>query len=229
MTTATSHDLPSVRAAHPAIPMARLVAVELRKMVDTRSGRWLLISIGGLVALVMAIILATANDPDIASFANLFKVAQLPVSIILPVLGVLAATSEWSQRTVLGTFSLVPSRGRVLAAKVLASLVLATGAALVSIVIAAVAAVIAPAFTSVNADWNPGISNVGEALVYQWLCMLLGVALGTAFLNSALAIVLYFALPTIWSGITSAIKGLNDLQPWLDTAPAGSGSSTTRR
>jgi ABC-2 type transport system permease protein len=200
-----------------AIPMGRLVEVELRKMVDTRAGRWLLIGLVALIALVLAIVVGTAKDPGVRSFANLVNIAQLPVSVLLPVLGVLAATSEWTNRTVIPTFSLVPSRGRSLAAKIGASLVLATTATLITFVLAAAASLLAPIAGSVDQDWSVGLSNAGEYLAYQWLSMLFGVALGTALLSSGLAIVLYFALPTIWGGITSAFSSLHDAQLWLDT------------
>ena len=35
---------------HPPVPFGRLIAVELRKMADTRAGCWLLISIAALTA-----------------------------------------------------------------------------------------------------------------------------------------------------------------------------------
>ena len=218
MTTATfTHEPASVRAAQPAIPMLRLVEIELRKMVDTRAGRWLLVGIAGLVAVVLGIVVGTADAPSVRSFSNLAQIAQMPVSILLPVIGVLAATSEWTQRTIIPTFSLIPSRGRSLAAKVLASLVLATAAWLVALVFAAIASLLAPVAGPVHQDWSVGISNVLEFLSYQWLCMLLGVSLGTALLSSSAGIVLYFALPTIWGGITNAFHSLHTLQLWLDT------------
>ena len=39
------------------------------------------------------------------------------MGILLPVLGILLVTSEWSQRTAMVTFTLEPSRSRVIAAK----------------------------------------------------------------------------------------------------------------
>ncbi|MBO9534101.1 MAG: hypothetical protein J7513_14110 [Solirubrobacteraceae bacterium] len=215
-TAPTTNLRPDVQAAGPAIPMTRLVEVELRKMIDTRAGRWLLISVAGLVALVLAVVVATTNQPDDRSFSTLAQIAQFPVSVLLPILGVLAATSEWNQRTVLGTFSLVPRRGRSLQAKVLAALVLATVAYVVAMLFAAIASGLAGLFTTVDQDWSLGWSNAGETLVYQWLSMLLGVALGTVFLSSGLAIVLYFALPMIWGGIVDSFKSLADVQLWAD-------------
>lgn len=215
----TTQALPSTpRSATTPIAMHRLVEVELRKTVDTRAGRWMLIGIGALVAVVLAIVIATSNAPGTTDFANLVRIGQFPVSILLPVLGVLAATSEWSQRTILGTFSLVPSRGRSLTSKIAASVVLAGAAFLVALLFSAIATVLAPVVSDApSPNWTIGLSDLGEILAYQWLCMLLGVALGTAFLNSALGIVLYFALPTIWGGITGAFDSLSSAQLWLDT------------
>ena len=44
--------------------------------------------------------------------------------MLLPILGIMAATAEWTQRTGLVTFTLEPRRGRVVLAKALAALVL---------------------------------------------------------------------------------------------------------
>lgn len=204
------------RSAGAAIPMPRLVGVELRKMVDTRAGRWLLIGIGAVMVVVLGLVITTGSAAD-RSFVDLVAYAQLPLSVLLPVLGVLAATSEWSQRSVLSTFSLVPSRGRVLTAKVLSAVVLALGAVVISFLSAALAALIAPAFGTATTDWGIGISNIGEVVVFQMFSMLLGVALGTLLLSSAFAIVLYFVLPTVWSGLTDSFASLADAQRWLDT------------
>lgn len=204
-------------AASATIPMTTLVNVELRKMTDTRAGKWLLIGVGVIVALVLGIAVGT-GDAGTREFTNLVALAQLPLGILLPVLGVLAATSEWSQRTVLTTFSIVPSRGRVLSAKILASLALALVAVGFSIVIAAVFAVLAPLAGDANSAWNLTAGELGQIVVFQLLNMLMGLALGTLLLNSALAIVLYFVLPTIWSGLTDSISALADAQTWLDTS-----------
>ncbi len=198
------------------VPLTTLVTVELRKMTDTRAGKWLLIGVAAVLVTVLAIAVGV-GEPDTRSFTNLAALAQLPLAILLPVLGVLAATSEWSQRTVLTTFSLVPSRSRVVAAKVLAAMALALAAVGVSLVVAAVFALLAPIAGDTNADWGLSVSSLVEIVVFQQLNMLSGLALGTLLLNSALAIVLYFVLPTIWGGITDAFSSLQDVQQWLDT------------
>jgi ABC-2 type transport system permease protein len=226
MTSATLPTPAGARAAHANIPIARLVNVELRKMIDTRAGRWLLIGAVALIAVVLGIMLATVDGASGRSFVELLRIAQIPVLALMPVIGVLAATSEWSQRTTLSTFSLIPARGRVLTAKIIAALLLSTVATLVVIVMTAVAAVIAPITGATQSDWGFGISDFGELLTYQWLSMLLGLSLGTALLNPALAIVLFFALPTIWSGLTIAFKW-ETLQLWLDSGMSWDRLSST--
>lgn len=44
----------------------------------------------------------------------------MPLSIVLPVIAALSLTSEWTQRTGLTTFSLVPHRRQIVLAKALA-------------------------------------------------------------------------------------------------------------
>jgi hypothetical protein len=61
-----------------------------------------------------------------------------PIGILLPILGILSVTSEWSQRTTLLTFALVPRRERVTAAKALAACLLGALGLVVCLAAAAV-------------------------------------------------------------------------------------------
>ena len=136
----------------PSLP--QLVRVELRKSYDTRAGRWLLLAIGLAALGVVAISLFVEDAPK--TFADLFSFTQLPVGILLPVLGILLVTSEWSQRTAMTTFTLVPRRSRVLTAKVLAASVLA--------VLGVVAAAVASAL---GRSSRPVVTDQGSGLVDQ--------------------------------------------------------------
>jgi ABC-2 type transport system permease protein len=83
--------------------LSRLTAVELRKLVDTRAGFWLLTVIGLLTALLVTADLIW-EDREILGLRRLLGDAVVVPGLLLPVLGVLLVTSEWSQRT-----NLVPS------------------------------------------------------------------------------------------------------------------------
>ena len=104
--------------------LATLTRVELRKMYDTRAGFWLLLSCVLLAVLTVAITVFTGDDAD-HTLSNVLNNATQASNVLLPIVGILLVTSEWSQRTAQVTFTLVPHRGRVLAAKVSASVVLA--------------------------------------------------------------------------------------------------------
>ena len=131
------HDVPPhPRAARrrPTIPLGRVVRVELRKMFDTRSGFWLMASlvIVGVLATVGTILFA----PDDELTHNTFAAAiGFPMTIVLPIIAILAITGEWSQRTGLTTFTLVPNRRRVLLAKTISSVVVGIAAMLVALVV----------------------------------------------------------------------------------------------
>ena len=66
-------------------------------------------------------------------------VTATPQGFLLPVLGILLVTSEWTQRTALVSFTLMPVRGRVLVAKVLAALIAGLAAIVLAMAVAALA------------------------------------------------------------------------------------------
>ena len=124
------------RTASARIPLARLVGVELRKMFDTRSGFWLMASILITSVLATAAIIVFAPD-DQQTYDNFAAAVGIPMTVILPIIGLLAVTSEWSQRSGLTTFTLVPHRGRVLWAKFIAAVGVGVAAMFVALVVGA--------------------------------------------------------------------------------------------
>ncbi len=112
-------------ASTSRVPFGRLIRVELRKLADTRAGRWLLISIVALTLLVLVIQMAVVLGNDLhPTFVDFLQGTNTPMGILLPVLGVLSITSEWSQRTAMVTFTLEPSRMRVVLAKMVSLFIL---------------------------------------------------------------------------------------------------------
>ena len=92
------------RAASARIPLTRIIGVELRKMFDTRSGFWLMASIVITSVLATAALIVFAPDAQL-TFDNFAAAIGAPMTVILPMIGILAVTSEWSQRSGLTTFS----------------------------------------------------------------------------------------------------------------------------
>ena len=62
-----------------AVPFSRLLRVELRKLVDTRAGFWLLASIGVITVAVVVVFLFAA-DPDQLTFINFIGATATPQS-----------------------------------------------------------------------------------------------------------------------------------------------------
>ncbi len=196
----------------PRIPMSRLVRVELRKLTDTRAGKWLLIAIAVITVLIIAIFFLTAKQSD-RTFINFMGVTATPQGFLLPVLGILLVTSEWTQRTALVSFTLMPVRGRVIFAKVLAALLAGIAAIVLAMVIATIATL---AGGAADAWRNIGPDDIAKFGLLQVSGVLQGLAFGLLFLNSAAAIVTYFVLPTAFTILSSLWKSLDKVQPWID-------------
>jgi ABC-2 type transport system permease protein len=219
------------------IPFARLVKVELRKMFDTRAGRWLLISIAGLTALVLIIqLIVLLSQGDKATFNSFGAGANIPMVILLPVLGVMSVTGEWSQRTAMVTFTLVPHRERVLLAKYVSALIIAVVAVVIAYVLMTLTNVIYGGLSSsYPITWDSSLFGVVLTFLLYVIAMSTGFAFGSAFLNTAVAIVVYFVynfvLPGLFQLGAFLMNWFEKVQPWLDfnaaQAPLQGGTSVT--
>ena len=108
ITVEREHDVEQTYVPARKIPTSRVISVELRKMFDTRAGFWLMASI--VIAAVGATTAVILFAPDDELTYNSFAAAiGFPMTVILPMIAILAVTGEWSQRTGLTTFTLVPT------------------------------------------------------------------------------------------------------------------------
>lgn len=216
MSTATVEKIDTGR---PGVPLGRLIKVELRKMFDTRSGFWLMMSILiiGLVATILVILIAPDESLTYGSFGTAIGV---PFAILLPVIAILSVTSEWSQRTGLITFTLVPHRGQVILAKVIAAVTIGVASMIFSFVIGALGNLAGAAINGIDAQWEVNLTDMLYIVLANILGMLIGFMLGVLIRNSAGAIVAYFVysfvVPTIF-GVLAATQGWFDkIQAWVD-------------
>ncbi|MBA3266342.1 MAG: ABC transporter permease [Nocardioidaceae bacterium] len=201
------------------IPFLRLVRVELRKMYDTRAGMWLLIAIGVITFAAVVLFLFFANARDL-TFTNFVNVTLTPQGFLLPVLGILVVTSEWSQRTGLVSFTLEPNRKRVLLAKVVAVIALGIVAVLLLLGLAALGNGLGSSLQDGNGSWSFGAEGLRNVAVLQLISVLGGLAFGMVLLNSAAAIVLSFVLPTAFGFLFGIVTSLKDAAPWIDLGTA---------
>lgn len=208
---------------HP-IGLGRLVRVELRKMFDTQSGRWVLISIGILATVATLGVLLFAPDDSI-SYGTFLSALSVPMGALLPVVAILAVTSEWSQRTAVVTFILEPRRERVMLAKALSNVLVAAVAMSLALGIGALGNYVGSYLADVPTDWDGAdLGALSAVVVANILGLLVGYGFAALIRNSPGALVGFFAwylvLPTIGLALASWQDGFADVQPWVDFSAA---------
>ena len=219
MTTLTVDTVREPRTRAPQVPLSRVVTVELRKMFDTRSGFWLMSSIVITALLTTVGMVAFAPDSEL-TYYTFAKAIGFPMTVVLPMIATLSITGEWSQRSGLTTFTLVPHRNRVVAAKVLSSVAVAVAAMLFAFVIGAVGNVVGTAIAGTDMVWDVSVAEGFNIVLGSLLCLLTGTMLGMLIRSSAGALVAYFVyaflLPTVSGILAASQERFRDLQPWVD-------------
>lgn len=223
MTTATTAttDIPRPSAAAPPapIPFARLAKVELRKMFDTRSGLWLMISIAAVAVIASVAVIAFAPDSAI-TFQSFAAAIGFPMAIVLPIIAIMAVTSEYSQRSGLTTFTLVPHRGRVIGAKAAVSLLVAIVSMVIAGVVGALGNLLGASIAGVDTVWNVSVGQFTGIVLANVLGMAVGFAYAILIRNTPGAVVAYFvyalALPTVTGLLAGLQDWFNTARPWVD-------------
>ncbi|MEU6137834.1 ABC transporter permease [Nocardioides sp. NPDC047086] len=196
------------RAVPAPIPFGRIAGIELRKMFDTRSGFWLMASLVvlSLAATAVTIIFVDSDNLDYEGFASAWG---MPMSVVLPMIAVLAVTSEWSARSALTTFTLVPGRGRVIAAKALVTAVVGVVAIAVAAAVGALGYLGVAAVMDLDPVWNISFTELAQVTLASEIGMFMGFMLGTVFRSSPAAIVAYFVYALVLPGVSSALASTN--------------------
>ena len=195
-------------------------------MFNTRSGFWLLASIviSALLATAGVIVWAPSDQLTYATFATAIR---FPVVVILPLIAILAVTGEWSQRTGLTTFTLVPQRSRIITAKAISSVLIAVAAMVLTFAVGALGNLASAAVTNTALVWDVTPTQCLYYVLGMVLSLLIGFMLGVLIRSSTGAIVAYFVLtfvlPTILGLLATSQRWFHDLRPWVDIQFAQSG------
>jgi ABC-2 type transport system permease protein len=190
-------------------PLPRLARVELRKMTDTRAGFWLLVLAGLGAVTVVAAVLAAGNERD-QTMAALFRAGIWATGLFLPIIGLLAVTGEWSQRTALSTFALVPEPERVVGAKLLAGCALAPPAVLLSLLAAVIGTGIA------GGSWSFTVAQLAYGVLFALIGTLGAMAIGVLLRHSGLALATYFLVPSIVGALVQVVPSLSGPAEWFE-------------
>ena len=144
------------------------------------------------------------------------------MSVILPMIAILSVTSEWSQRSGLTTFTLVPHRGRVIGAKAgRRPSSSASSRCCVAFAVGALGNLVGAAITGDDLVWDISVAQPRpDHPRANVLGLLIGFMLGVLIRNSAGAIVAYFVyslvLPTLLGLLAASQEWFRDLQAWVD-------------
>ena len=132
----------------------------------------------------------------------------------LAIIGLLGMAAEWTQRTALTTFTLSPRRGRVLAAKFLASIVLAMTALAVVFVLLIGGVALGGLISGHGSDVAGLGRGVSGHLVISALQVTMAAGFGALSAQTAVAVAAYFVAPTIWAAVAPSLLGTHCT--WLD-------------
>ena len=219
ITTASDAPAGRKRVGPEAIPTLRLLTVELRKTFDTRSGFWLMagIPILSVLATTGAIVFAPRDELTYESFA---VVVGTPMAVILPMIAVLSVTSEWSQRTALTTFTLVPGRSQVVAVKATVTIAVGVAAMLTALAVGALGTLVGSAIADIDPVWNLDVVEFSQVILAVEVGMLMGFMFGVVLRSSPGAIVGYFVYALVIHGISAALASSQgwwaDNGAWFD-------------
>ena len=207
---------PRARTSIAPQRFSTLTRVEIRKMVNTRSGLAVLGVVLAITVLAMAweLFHTSTNAQSWAEYSGFFPIAGMALAM----LGLLGMTAEWTQRTALTTFTLSPRRGRVLAAKFLASITLALAALAVVIALTLAGIFVGGLITGNGGDYNGLGRGVLGYLIISALQVTMAAGFGALSAQTAVAVAAYFVAPTIWAAVSPALLG--DNSRWLDVFSA---------
>jgi ABC-type transport system involved in multi-copper enzyme maturation permease subunit len=219
MTAIVLETVRPTRVAAKRIPLSRVIAVELRKMFDTRSGFWLMASIVLASLVATGSVILFAPDKDL-TYNNFAKAIGFPMVVILPIVALLSVTGEWSQRSGLTTFTLLPHRSRVILAKGISSVTVGVVSMLLAFAIGAAGNVIGTAISGTDLVWDISLADAAYIVLGNLLGLLTGFMLGVLIRNSSGAIVAYFVysfvLTAAFGFLAHSQEGFRRLQPWVD-------------
>jgi ABC-2 type transport system permease protein len=190
---------------------------EFRKMRSTRTNLGLL---AGMIALILVFLLTiglTGTSSDLADHDHqhrLFSVGT-QAALFATLIGVMAITSEFRHGTIRSTFLVTPQRGRVIAAKVIASLLMGLlfGAFAIGLSLAAGYAMLAARGVQLALDTNHVLLLVLGTVAMTALWAALGVGFGAVIKNQVFAVIALL----VWTGVVN---------PIIDGALPGAGRFT---
>ncbi|ARC56417.1 hypothetical protein AS850_04930 [Frondihabitans sp. 762G35] len=187
-----------------------LVLVEIRKATDTRAARWLLVCIAGL-----SVGAALLSQSLYSTFGEFVAGPGLPLTALLPIVSVLAMAGDWTQRTAMTTFALVPRRLLILSARLVAAVLTVLGITAVVTSVTGIAFAILHPAEMADTSARQVVRALGPVFALALSAALTGIAMGSLLLNTPLAIAVTLLVPFGYEiAITVAFPHVG---PWISS------------
>lgn len=179
-----------------------MVLVELRKSVNTRAGKGLLLTALGVIA-IFAMISATTLSGAQIDVAEMLRFAAAPLFILMPTVAMISVTTEWTTRSAMTTFLLNPRRSQVAVSKLLAGWILSIGALIVAAGLCWLIGGLVAAATGSRITFEAGalLGSFTYCLISIVALNLLAMAIGSIVISTALGVAIFFLF-------TAGIDGL---------------------
>jgi ABC-2 type transport system permease protein len=176
--------------------MGRQLAAEWIKLRSLRS-TWIVVGIGVLGIIAQAVVaLVTVEDHDSHELALGVMSGSSLTLVIVTVLGVTAAAAEYSQKSIITTYTVTPSRWRVVLAKTIVLAAVAAALGVLSVPIGRLVAAIWFAFGDGSWDASFGTAAhyaIGITIAYVGFAVL-GVMIGVLARSPALGVGIAFGI-----------------------------------
>jgi ABC-2 type transport system permease protein len=198
-------------------PMAVAVYVELRKFVDTRSSRWLLLSMAAIgVATIGVFVALSVTRGQQIDVSLMLTALALPAALGAPIISILGITSDWQHRDVYKFFALQPARGKLLLAKYLAVAAFALGMVVIIAVVAVSVAALVAAIQGAGLITGDLLQSVRLLVCVTIIGSVSGAAIASALLSTPLAIVFVLFQSLVFDSLIGFVAGT--ATPFLQSA-----------
>lgn len=217
MTHAIEKDIAAPTNAYEAVAgpqrlgMLMRIRIELRKLVDTRSSRAILLTTFVTMVIFGGGIQLLTGKPD--EFSSLIQHAAVPLIYLFPAVGLLTAAGEWQHGTASWTYCLDPHRSAVLLAKHGAALLMSFAGVILMVL---VCLVLGPLSGTALPGVEQAFPVVGRTVLSVVAMTLLGIGLGSALLQPVLGLAIFLIAPQLLPQLIALIPAISGLAPYVN-------------
>lgn len=220
MTAAATPPLAGPRSAIPPLRFSRVLAREFRKSVSIRANRWFLAllavaAIAAATGFYVYFMLTTSGAAPL-TWAQLGRIIVDPLMTLLGCFLITLTTSEWTNRSIMTTFTLTPRRGWVLSAQLVVALTYALALWVLCLGLGTLVASLLSPRENVDISWSVTAWDVFGPLLPNLGLAISAFLLGIAVMNGSAAIVMWMMVPAFLNTLLNFNGIISDIAQWLN-------------